>query len=111
MTVPVPVRPQGSLEDGRIIDTSLSRDPLQVELGKRQVIPGERCFWGTGGGGDKNGVWGPTHTPLAFSSQAWSRVCWTCVWGKAGGQGEGGVPGAVPSVGGAPAGFGGGFWG
>ncbi|NXV20583.1 FKB11 isomerase, partial [Cepphus grylle] len=32
----------GSLEDGRIIDTSLSRDPLQVELGKRQVIPGER---------------------------------------------------------------------
>ncbi|NWQ97862.1 FKB11 isomerase, partial [Burhinus bistriatus] len=36
----------GSLEDGRIIDTSLSRDPLQVELGKRQVIPGER---GAGG--------------------------------------------------------------
>ncbi|NXH67859.1 FKB11 isomerase, partial [Hydrobates tethys] len=33
----------GSLEDGRIIDTSLSRDPLQVELGKRQVIPGELC--------------------------------------------------------------------
>uniref|UniRef100_A0A803XP67 peptidylprolyl isomerase n=1 Tax=Meleagris gallopavo TaxID=9103 RepID=A0A803XP67_MELGA len=32
--------PQGSLEDGRVIDTSLSRDPLQVELGKRQVIPG-----------------------------------------------------------------------
>ncbi|NXJ71148.1 FKB11 isomerase, partial [Rostratula benghalensis] len=31
----------GSLEDGRIIDTSLSRDPLQVELGKRQVIPGK----------------------------------------------------------------------
>ncbi|KAF1477213.1 Peptidyl-prolyl cis-trans isomerase FKBP11, partial [Megadyptes antipodes antipodes] len=30
----------GSLEDGRIVDTSLSRDPLQVELGKRQVIPG-----------------------------------------------------------------------
>ncbi|XP_026533147.1 peptidyl-prolyl cis-trans isomerase FKBP11 [Notechis scutatus] len=30
----------GILEDGRIIDTSLSRDPLQVELGKRQVIPG-----------------------------------------------------------------------
>ncbi|XP_065714937.2 peptidyl-prolyl cis-trans isomerase FKBP11 [Patagioenas fasciata] len=30
----------GSLEDGRVIDTSLSRDPLQVELGKRQVIPG-----------------------------------------------------------------------
>ncbi|KAM7079909.1 LOW QUALITY PROTEIN: peptidyl-prolyl cis-trans isomerase FKBP11 [Ciconia maguari] len=29
----------GSLEDGRIIDTSLSRDPL-LELGKRQVIPG-----------------------------------------------------------------------
>lgn len=53
MTVPVPVWPQGSLEDGRIIDTSLSRDPLQVELGKRQVIPGERWFWGTGGGGIK----------------------------------------------------------
>ncbi|KFP78564.1 PREDICTED: peptidyl-prolyl cis-trans isomerase FKBP11, partial [Acanthisitta chloris] len=31
----------GTLEDGRIIDSSLSRDPLQVELGKRQVIPGE----------------------------------------------------------------------
>uniref|UniRef100_A0A8C5S7R8 peptidylprolyl isomerase n=1 Tax=Laticauda laticaudata TaxID=8630 RepID=A0A8C5S7R8_LATLA len=30
----------GILEDGRIIDTSVSRDPLQVELGKRQVIPG-----------------------------------------------------------------------
>ncbi|KAK2516406.1 peptidyl-prolyl cis-trans isomerase FKBP11 [Columba livia] len=30
----------GSLEDGRVIDTSLTRDPLQVELGKRQVIPG-----------------------------------------------------------------------
>lgn len=46
--VTVPVSPQGSLEDGRIIDTSLSRDPLQVELGKRQVIPGERG-WGAGG--------------------------------------------------------------
>lgn len=44
--VTVPVSLQGSLEDGRIIDTSLSRDPLQVELGKRQVIPGE---WGAGG--------------------------------------------------------------
>ncbi|NXE98886.1 FKB11 isomerase, partial [Menura novaehollandiae] len=31
----------GSLEDGRVIDSSLSRDPLQVELGKRQVIPGD----------------------------------------------------------------------
>nr|XP_034958796.1 peptidyl-prolyl cis-trans isomerase FKBP11 [Zootoca vivipara] len=30
----------GTLEDGRVIDSSLSRDPLQVELGKRQVIPG-----------------------------------------------------------------------
>uniref|UniRef100_A0A6J0SY42 peptidylprolyl isomerase n=1 Tax=Pogona vitticeps TaxID=103695 RepID=A0A6J0SY42_9SAUR len=30
----------GTLEDGRIIDTSLTRDPLLVELGKRQVIPG-----------------------------------------------------------------------
>ncbi|XP_068266748.1 peptidyl-prolyl cis-trans isomerase FKBP11 [Nyctibius grandis] len=30
----------GTLEDGRVIDTSLGRDPLQVELGKRQVIPG-----------------------------------------------------------------------
>ncbi|XP_070596699.1 peptidyl-prolyl cis-trans isomerase FKBP11 [Erythrolamprus reginae] len=30
----------GILEDGRVIDTSLSRDPLQLELGKRQVIPG-----------------------------------------------------------------------
>ncbi|XP_019411935.1 PREDICTED: peptidyl-prolyl cis-trans isomerase FKBP11, partial [Crocodylus porosus] len=30
----------GSLEDGRVVDTSLARDPLQLELGKRQVIPG-----------------------------------------------------------------------
>ncbi|XP_075816677.1 peptidyl-prolyl cis-trans isomerase FKBP11 isoform X2 [Microtus pennsylvanicus] len=30
----------GSLVDGRIIDTSLSRDPLVIELGQRQVIPG-----------------------------------------------------------------------
>ncbi|XP_060620106.2 peptidyl-prolyl cis-trans isomerase FKBP11 [Anolis sagrei] len=30
----------GTLEDGHVIDTSLSRDPLVVELGKRQVIPG-----------------------------------------------------------------------
>ncbi|XP_057898178.1 peptidyl-prolyl cis-trans isomerase FKBP11 [Melospiza georgiana] len=30
----------GTLEDGRIIDSSLGRDPLQVELGRRQVIPG-----------------------------------------------------------------------
>ncbi|NXG47330.1 FKB11 isomerase, partial [Psilopogon haemacephalus] len=34
----------GSLEDGKVIDSSLSRDPLQVELGKHQVIPGEA--WG-----------------------------------------------------------------
>ncbi|XP_004599409.2 peptidyl-prolyl cis-trans isomerase FKBP11 [Ochotona princeps] len=30
----------GSLVDGRIIDSSLSRDPLIIELGQRQVIPG-----------------------------------------------------------------------
>ncbi|XP_042303287.1 peptidyl-prolyl cis-trans isomerase FKBP11 [Sceloporus undulatus] len=30
----------GTLENGHVIDTSLSRDPLVVELGKRQVIPG-----------------------------------------------------------------------
>ncbi|XP_004638675.1 peptidyl-prolyl cis-trans isomerase FKBP11 isoform X1 [Octodon degus] len=30
----------GSLADGRIIDTSLSRDPLVIELGQKQVIPG-----------------------------------------------------------------------
>lgn len=30
----------GKLEDGRIIDSSLSRDPLVVDLGKKQVIPG-----------------------------------------------------------------------
>uniref|UniRef100_A0A2I3GBU9 peptidylprolyl isomerase n=1 Tax=Nomascus leucogenys TaxID=61853 RepID=A0A2I3GBU9_NOMLE len=32
--------PQGSLVDGRIIDTSLTRDPLVIELGQKQVIPG-----------------------------------------------------------------------
>lgn len=31
---------QGSLVDGRIIDTSLTRDPLVIELGQKQVIPG-----------------------------------------------------------------------
>uniref|UniRef100_A0A8C3YNX6 peptidylprolyl isomerase n=1 Tax=Catagonus wagneri TaxID=51154 RepID=A0A8C3YNX6_9CETA len=30
----------GSLADGRIFDTSLSRDPLVIELGQKQVIPG-----------------------------------------------------------------------
>ncbi|XP_026203697.1 peptidyl-prolyl cis-trans isomerase FKBP11 [Anabas testudineus] len=30
----------GKLEDGKVIDSSLSRDPLVVELGKRTVIPG-----------------------------------------------------------------------
>ncbi|KAM4698909.1 peptidyl-prolyl cis-trans isomerase FKBP11 [Discoglossus pictus] len=30
----------GRLDDGRIIDSSLSRDPLVVEIGKKQVIPG-----------------------------------------------------------------------
>ncbi|XP_048343694.1 peptidyl-prolyl cis-trans isomerase FKBP11 isoform X1 [Sphaerodactylus townsendi] len=30
----------GTLQNGRIVDSSVSRDPLQVELGKRQVIPG-----------------------------------------------------------------------
>ncbi|KAM9758991.1 peptidyl-prolyl cis-trans isomerase FKBP11 isoform 2-T2 [Menidia menidia] len=30
----------GKLMDGKVIDTSLSRDPLVVELGKRTVIPG-----------------------------------------------------------------------
>ncbi|XP_027700063.1 peptidyl-prolyl cis-trans isomerase FKBP11 isoform X2 [Vombatus ursinus] len=29
----------GSLEDGRIVDTSLTRDPLVIELGQKQVIP------------------------------------------------------------------------
>ncbi|XP_067552482.1 peptidyl-prolyl cis-trans isomerase FKBP11 isoform X1 [Pseudorca crassidens] len=30
----------GSLVDGRIFDTSLTRDPLVIELGQKQVIPG-----------------------------------------------------------------------
>ncbi|XP_045040046.2 peptidyl-prolyl cis-trans isomerase FKBP11 isoform X1 [Desmodus rotundus] len=29
----------GSLVDGRVIDTSLTRDPLVIELGQKQVIP------------------------------------------------------------------------
>ncbi|XP_068121296.1 peptidyl-prolyl cis-trans isomerase FKBP11 [Hyperolius riggenbachi] len=37
----------GRLEDGRVIDSSLSRDPLVVVLGKKQVIPGlERSLLG-----------------------------------------------------------------
>ncbi|NXX06024.1 FKB11 isomerase, partial [Larus smithsonianus] len=55
----------GSLEDGRIIDTSLSRDPLQVELGKRQVIPGERGGQGGCGGWGRGGHTGPRHPPVA----------------------------------------------
>ncbi|ELV10883.1 Peptidyl-prolyl cis-trans isomerase FKBP11 [Tupaia chinensis] len=31
----------GSLTDGRIIDTSLTRDPLVIELGQKQVIPAD----------------------------------------------------------------------
>lgn len=31
---------QGRLLDGKVIDSSLSRDPLLVELGKRTVISG-----------------------------------------------------------------------
>ncbi|KAJ0068443.1 hypothetical protein NL108_008398, partial [Boleophthalmus pectinirostris] len=31
----------GKLMDGKVIDTSLSRDPLVVELGKRTVITGK----------------------------------------------------------------------
>ncbi|XP_032807615.2 peptidyl-prolyl cis-trans isomerase FKBP11-like [Petromyzon marinus] len=30
----------GRLKDGSVFDTSAMRDPLQVELGKKQVIPG-----------------------------------------------------------------------
>lgn len=37
---PAALSPQGSLVDGRIIDTSLTRDPLVIELGQKQVIPG-----------------------------------------------------------------------
>ncbi len=33
---------QGRLMDGKVIDTSLSREPLVVELGKRSVITGMR---------------------------------------------------------------------
>ncbi|MBZ3879037.1 Peptidyl-prolyl cis-trans isomerase FKBP11 [Sciurus carolinensis] len=31
----------GTLVDGRIIDTSLTRDPLVIELGQKQVIPAD----------------------------------------------------------------------
>ncbi|NWQ66685.1 FKB11 isomerase, partial [Neopipo cinnamomea] len=57
----------GTLEDGRVIDSSLSRDPLQVELGKRQVIPGE---WGAErdrGGGEKRRAIIPPH--LAYGKR------------------------------------------
>ena len=32
---------QGKLLDGKVIDSSLSMDPLVVELGKRTVIAGK----------------------------------------------------------------------
>ncbi|KAF1571206.1 UNVERIFIED_CONTAM: Peptidyl-prolyl cis-trans isomerase FKBP11, partial [Eudyptes robustus] len=57
----------GSLEDGRIVDTSLSRDPLQVELGKRQVIPGERGARARGQGGEKRRAIIPPH--LAYGKR------------------------------------------
>ncbi|KAK1192435.1 FKB11 isomerase, partial [Pygoscelis papua] len=57
----------GSLEDGRIVDTSLSRDPLQVELGKRQVIPGERGARARGRGGEKRRAIIPPH--LAYGKR------------------------------------------
>ncbi|KAK2502615.1 hypothetical protein MC885_009474 [Smutsia gigantea] len=48
----------GSLADGRIIDTSLTRDPLVIELGQKQVIPGleqsllDMCVGFDGGASD-----------------------------------------------------------
>ncbi|KAF1406351.1 Peptidyl-prolyl cis-trans isomerase FKBP11, partial [Spheniscus magellanicus] len=57
----------GSLEDGRIVDTSLSRDPLQVELGKRQVIPGERGARARGRGVEKRRAIIPPH--LAYGKR------------------------------------------
>ncbi|NWW72140.1 FKB11 isomerase, partial [Climacteris rufus] len=57
----------GTLEDGRIIDSSLSRDPLQVELGKRQVIPGEWGLRGSGAGGEKRRAIIPPH--LAYGKR------------------------------------------
>ncbi|NWU87567.1 FKB11 isomerase, partial [Onychorhynchus coronatus] len=57
----------GTLEDGRIIDSSLSRDPLQVELGKRQVIPGEWGAEGDRGEGEKRRAIIPPH--LAYGKR------------------------------------------
>ena len=36
----VTVHYTGKLEDGQVFDSSLQREPLQVELGKGQLIPG-----------------------------------------------------------------------
>ena len=36
----VKVHYTGKLEDGQVFDSSLQREPLQVELGKGQLIPG-----------------------------------------------------------------------
>lgn len=35
---------QGKLLDGKVFDSSLSREPLVVELGKRTVIAGKLSF-------------------------------------------------------------------
>ncbi|XP_030051112.1 peptidyl-prolyl cis-trans isomerase FKBP11 [Microcaecilia unicolor] len=57
------------LESGRVIDSSLSRDPLVVELGKKQVIPGleqsllEMCV------GEKRKVTIPPH--LAYGKRGY----------------------------------------
>ena len=36
----VKVHYTGKLNDGQVFDSSLEREPLQVELGKGQLIPG-----------------------------------------------------------------------
>ncbi|KAF6339780.1 hypothetical protein mRhiFer1_008054 [Rhinolophus ferrumequinum] len=58
----------GSLVDGRIIDTSLTRDPLVIELGQKQVIPGSFLLSGV------------------FLLKVWSRAFLTCVWERSAGQ-------------------------
>ncbi|XP_043939729.1 peptidyl-prolyl cis-trans isomerase FKBP11 [Protopterus annectens] len=57
----------GKLLDGRVIDTSLSRDPLVIELGKKQVIPGlEQSLLGVCAG-EKRKVTIPPH--LAYGKR------------------------------------------
>ena len=69
----VQVNYTGKLSDGTVFDSSIGRQPLQVILGKGQVIPGfEKAILGMKVGDNKtvtipaNEAYGPYHNELIF---------------------------------------------